>query len=256
MNMNDLIELSKKLNTHSISQQRIDISGEVSYHGIVKTYRKYKIRIDLYKTFLAITINVNSNLALAVNNPDLMHSYDVAFPLNSSPYPIYVSDNPGSFVKDDNVKKFLNDILLFLEVLSLSDRESAYFYNNKIRLILLPKRDAISVLDNLIDLISKNWEVFNIKSDQAILKKNIPKNLTILFPFLKKYAVADDSERAQLVGTINEKKRRELIDVVNPLFKEIDEYLNSFEDRPLTNEAILVGNLAELVRELINRKPN
>jgi hypothetical protein len=47
------------------------------------------------------------------------------------------------------------------------------------------------------------------------------------------------------------KKKNELVHIVSPLLNDINNYLSSFEDRPLSEEAILIGNLAELVTELI-----
>lgn len=252
INMNNLIELSEKLKTVTKPQQRIDVSGEVSYEGINKTYRKHKVQMDLYKTFISITIHVNSNLALAINKPDAMFGYKVPFQMDDSPYPIFVSASQSSFVKDENSKKFLNEVLVYLKTLELSDRESAYMYNNGMRFILLPKRDIKEILDSLIELIGKNAAIFNAKSEQAISKKNIPDNLVSLSPFLKKYAIADDSTRAELVEAMGAEKKKVLIEVVGPLLGEIDRYLNSFGDRPLTEEAMLIGNLAELVRVLIN----
>src|ERR1700733_3372749 len=99
--MNNLIDLSEKLKTTTKPQQRIDFSGEVSYEGINKTYRKHKVQIDLYKTFISITVHVNSNLALAINKPDSMFGYKVPFQMDNSPYPIFVSASQGSFVKDE-----------------------------------------------------------------------------------------------------------------------------------------------------------
>jgi hypothetical protein len=250
MKMNDLNELSIKLNAPTRRQQHIDVTGDVSYTGIKKTYRKYKIEIDLYKTFLSVTIHVNSNLALAVNNPDRMFGYKVPFHMDGSPYPVYVSERPISFVNDNNAITFLHEILFFLGTLELSDREGASFYNNKMRFILLPERDIIKILDSMIELINKNRLVFYARPKQTILKKNIPANLMELFPLLKKYAIADDSERAELVEAMDAKNRKELLAIVNPLFPEINNFLNSFKDSPLTHEATLIGNLAELVSEL------
>lgn len=40
------------------------------------------------------------------------------------------------------------------------------------------------------------------------------------------------------------------MDVVSPRLSQINSYLDSFENKPLTHEASLLGNLAEIVTEL------
>lgn len=43
---------------------------------------------------------------------------------------------------------------------------------------------------------------------------------------------------------------KKLIEQVSPYMKEINTFLDSFNDKPLTERATIVGNLAELVTEL------
>ncbi|HEY8784220.1 MAG TPA: hypothetical protein VIM16_21510 [Mucilaginibacter sp.] len=48
----------------------------------------------------------------------------------------------------------------------------------------------------------------------------------------------------------SEKQKKKLIKTVYPYMIEINEFLDSLGDEPLGHEAILLGNLAELVSEL------
>jgi hypothetical protein len=249
--MDNIIDLSKKLKASLRSQQRIDVSGEVSNVGFVKTYRKHRVQIDFYSTFISVTINANSILALAINNPDLMFGFKVPIQNGKFPYPVYVSDNAEKFFEDENIRGFLIGVFGLLQALEFSDFESAYFYRNGMRFVLSPERDIKAVLDSLIDLIDKHRIVFSAKSKTSISRKNLPENLRLLFPFLKKYAIADDTKRSLLIESISTKEKEELVNIVSPLFHDINSYLSSFEGRTLSEEAILVGNLAELVTELI-----
>ena len=47
-----------------------------------------------------------------------------------------------------------------------------------------------------------------------------------------------------------EKQKKKIVNKVYPYMTEINEFLNSFGDNPLSHEAILIGNLAELVSEI------
>jgi len=250
-NMNSLESLSEKLQAPIKSQQKIDVSGEVSYYGISKTYRKYRIRIDMFKTFHSLTVNVNSGLAMAVNTPGRMFAYKVPVRIENSPYIVYLRDDVEPDVKDDKVKGFLKDIFSFLKEVEFSPAESAFFYNNGISFVLDLSRDVKAMLDEIIEIINRHPLVFATKSKSSISKKNIPEKLRPLFPYLSKYAVSDDSIRSELVDGMSAKKKKELIDAVKPLFSDINSHINSFGDTPLTEEAMLIGNLAELVSELI-----
>jgi hypothetical protein len=250
--MGKLAELANELKASIRSQQKIDISGEVSYDGILKTYRKHKLEVDLYKTFLSVTISANSSLAFAINQPDRMFGYRVPLQLADSPYPVYVAEQSAEFVQDERAKNFLANVLSFLKTVEFSNAESAYFYNNGIRLQVNPDRDIKAIIDRMIDLISQHEDVFREKYTRSILEKNVPDNLRDLIPYLQKYAISDDCERSQLIDTLSDKEKNELISAVTPLFEQISGYLDSFADRPLTEEAALIGNLAEFVQELIN----
>ena len=48
----------------------------------------------------------------------------------------------------------------------------------------------------------------------------------------------------------SEKQKKKLVKTVWPYMVGINEFLDSFGDEPLSHEAILLGNLAELISEL------
>ncbi|HWW41549.1 hypothetical protein, partial [Pedobacter sp.] len=134
--------------------------------------------------------------------------------------------------------------------LQLSENESVFFYNNYISFALNSKRNLIQILDDVIDLVNCHNKVFEKASRSIIYKKNIPNNLRPLFPLFKKWSISDDVEREQLIEEISDLQKKKLVSTVGPLMKEINDFLDSFKNQPLTEEAILIGNLAELVSEL------
>jgi len=105
-------------------------------------------------------------------------------------------------------------------------------------------------IDTLVDLVNKYDTLFQKEVKIKIFRKNIPENLHPLIPLIKKWSVSDDSDREQLVDEATEKEKKRLVKTVAPYMPEINKFLDSFEDGVLSDEAILFGNLAELVSEL------
>ena len=63
--------------------------------------------------------------------------------------------------------------------------------------------------------------------------------------------IANDGGAIEVVDLrMSEKEKQKLIKAVRPFFNEINAYLDSFKDGPLSEEAMSMGNLAELVSEL------
>lgn len=113
-----------------------------------------------------------------------MFGFKVPLRLPDSPYPIYISDDAEDFLNTEVVRSFLGDVFFLLQAQDFSDGESAYFYRNGIRCELKIERDVKSILDGLIEIIDKHYDVFKSKSKTSISKRNLPDNLKILFPFL------------------------------------------------------------------------
>ena len=129
--------------------------------------------------------------------------------------------------------------------------EGVFFYTNEVTFALDYKRDLVKALDKIIDLFTENSAIFK-KEDRPkrINSKNIPDNLRVLIPLLKKYSVSDDSERSELVEQMSDKQKKALKCTVEPLMSKIEAYLDSLINKAFTHEASLISALAELVAEL------
>lgn len=186
-----------------------------------------------------------------INKPDKIFLYNIPKYFSDLPYKVYVSDETYSFVQNDNLSKFWNSLVILLKKMGLSESESVFFYKNYILFSLSIQRDLMSIMDEIIDLLIANENTFKKESKKSISSKNIPENLKPLIPFLKKYGVSDDGDREQLIAKFDGKKKKHLIKSVQPFFNEIRIYLDSFKNIPLNEEAILIGELAELVSDLL-----
>jgi hypothetical protein len=91
---------------------------------------------------------------------------------------------------------------------------------------------------------SKNKTIKNVN--------DLPDNLRDLYTLFDKYAISDDQERDELIESLTSREIKSLIDKVDKRTGEINKFLDSFDDRPLTENAQLLMSLTELVTELKN----
>jgi len=216
---------------------------------VVPGYKGFKMRINEHGKLFGIDINVNTSLALAINNPNRVMFYDTPFVPENSHYTIYLSDDDEStpaHVFFTGCYAALHAILLKI---GLQANESVFIYANKFCMALRADRDLIPVLDDITGLIAAFPVIFKKEVKQKIEPENIPDNLQPLLPWLKKFAISDDAERQELSEKTGKKKKLELMKAVAPLMPEINRFLDSFKKEPMPEEAMLIGNLAELVSE-------
>ena len=217
---------------------------------IVKDYKQFKLQIDDYGSLCSIEVKVNSEIACAINNHDRVLYYNIPFNLESVPFTVYVSESNTDLLDNIRFRKACHSIGIFLKKINISPKESVFIYRNCICFAFRTNRDLEPILDGIIELINANSEIFKRTARKAISTKNIPDNLKPLAPLMRKYSLSDDSEREQLIEGMKKKEIKQLIESVDPYMGEINNYLNSFKKQPLSEEATLMGNLAELVTEL------
>lgn len=95
----------------------------------------------------------------------------------------------------------------------------------------------------MVDLAQK----IQVRPDSLDLKK-LPVDFHHLIPLIQKWAIADDSDRDDLISPTTGSLQK-LVDQVQPYLTKIDSYLDSYGGRPLTPEAIALGKLAESALE-------
>jgi hypothetical protein len=252
--MDKLKELSDKLKGKIKVQRQFDVNFKhpSSRHLSVRNYRGYGIKVDDHLDIFTVGVKVNSELAFSINSPNILFSYKLPVQLDSSPCILYVRDETNSILNNDSdLKSFLNSLFLFLKKLHLSKTESGFFYRNYILFAFDVQRDLITVINDIIDFINENQRLFAQDSQKLKSSSTFPGNLKPLLPYTKKYAISDDVEREQLIEAMSKSEKSALIRVVKPLFNDINIFLNSFKDEPLSEEAVAIGELAELVGELL-----
>jgi hypothetical protein len=256
-----LKELSTKLGGKIHSQDLFDINfdDQSSRKLVVKNYKNYKLEIEEFGKIYFIKIKVNSDFTLSINNPNRLSPIDQEIDVNDTPYKLYIlKESYNSFIKGHRYNPFLSKnfrafweyFIITINDLNLFEYETVSIREDYIGLSLDSNRNIIPIIDDIIELISSNEKIFKKTIKLDIKSKNIPENLRPLFPLLKKWSIGDDVDREQLIEETGENQKKKLVSTVYPFMKEINEYLDSFRDEPLTEEAMLIGNLAELVSEL------
>ena len=227
--------------------------GRTSFRELVlKDYKGYKVAVSDFTDMFELSVKVESDFFFSINLPNKLWGHNKPSSVKNIPYKIYFPD--GKYRPqangDTDFQGFWHPFIDKIKTLELNKNEGVFFYQNVIELFLNAERNLIPILDDLIHLINSNHSLFESRQKEKIFKKNIPQDLRFLVPFLKKWSISDDNEREQLMEETSEKQKKKLVKTVWPYLVQINDFLDSFGDEPLSHEAILFGNLAELVSEL------
>lgn len=223
----------------------------------VKNYKDYKISIDDFGEIFFTKIKVDCEFSISINNPDKLSSIDHL--IEHSFYKLYIfTESYSEFLLGHRYNPFLDDRFKIFWVefyslvigLNLLSDETVSIREDSLTLALHPDRNLHLILDDIIELVNNYQDILKLNRSARIFKKNVPESLRVLCPLLKKWAISDDGEREQAVSSLSEKQKINLVNKVDPFMNQINTFLDSFEDRPLSEEATLIASLAELISEL------
>jgi hypothetical protein len=209
----------------------------------LKDYKGFKIKIYSYPLTIKIDIKADSFIAVSFNQPDsiclINQTVSIEYPTR-----IFISSSD----KKKDVIEFVDKIRALINEVNLKHSESIVIYTNQLSADINPDRDIVSTIDILVKIIehneSKNKTIKNVN--------DLPDNLRDLYTLFDKYAISDDQERDELIESLTSREIKSLIDKVDKRTGEINKFLDSFDDRPLTENAQLLMSLTELVTELKN----
>jgi hypothetical protein len=255
--MDKLEELSKRLGG-KIKVQDIfnwNFKDKATRRLIVKNYKNFNVEIIEYGNILQICINLRSEFTFrieyifAINNIEKLCFLVKEIEVANFPYKVFISNTNSNPTLISDLLFIWEDFSLRIKEIKLLPHESIFIYKNCLSIALDSTRDIVPILNDIINSINNN-DILVKDTRKKILSKNIPDNLKHLIPLLKKWCIADDGFREQLIEETGEKQKRKLIKTIEPYLREINEFLDSFQDNPLSDEAILLGNLAEFISEL------
>jgi hypothetical protein len=249
--MDSLKDLSLTLKSKIKKQHLISPNtGEISTRKLqVKGYEGFNLRIDEFTNFWGVSITVNTALSFSVNRPDFVFVYKTVVLFENFPYQVYARSE--ELRNAPGIDELLPSFSALLKKINFSGDECIFLYRNSLEFIFRHDRDILSCLEDLLTFVRQNEKILLVKEAKPVSFKSLPAIFLPLVPLLKKYAISDDSEREEVVEKMSQREKSRLIKMVNPLFDEINHFLDSFKDNPLSDEAIALGNLAELVSEIM-----
>jgi len=146
--------------------------------------------------------------------------------------------------------ELLNDDLKSLQ---FDNKEGLTVYGNSLQLTLKYDRKLLPEIEVCIKIKSIIELNFPDKGNETDYS-DLPIDLRQILLKFESLAITDDFERDELIEGLSTRQRKDLIKVIEPKLKEINLFLDTFGDKPLTEGAIGLQSLAKLVMELTFHK--
>jgi len=203
-----------------------------------------KFRIWIFTDRIKLETPLATSLLFSINIPDKICLAN-RFLENIKGIGKLYTDNS----KDEQIKlciKLLKEDLISLRF----DRiEGLTVYGNWLQLILKNDRQIlpeIEVCEKMKSIIELNYPAKIYRIDYT----DLPTDIGQLVVKFERWAISDDFEREEKSKEMTKKERAELIEAIERKFNDINSFLDTFKDKPLTDGAIKLQCLAELVTEL------
>ena len=242
--LNDLRPKSQKIN-HFNPNLKDNSARMFKVSGI----NGNKFEIYAFSRQIEIGVKLSTSLHFAINNPENICGADKKLRNADFFLKLFVR------VPDDgaNIIRAVNSLKSEIENLTLQHDEAIFIYKNAIDFVANPHRLILPEL-NFLSQFKSSLEHHFPEEIIRINISNIPDELADLIPLLEEWAIPNDSEREEKVKKASKAVLRKIIGIVSPKMGLINSYLDSFGSKPLSHEATLTGNLAELVSELMLQK--
>jgi len=130
-----------------------------------------------------------------------------------------------------------------VKALHLSKRESFHIGNGYASLYLqrFNSDDVLKTLDILYQLLA----LLPPADEESINLEELPRDFHKLIPWIRRWGICDDNDRSEKINKASSDTLARLVDAVEPEFNALNAYLESFQNEPLTESAIMLGALAE-----------
>lgn len=205
-----------------------------------------RFKIWVFTDTFKLETPLTTSLLFSINFPDNVCMANKRLK-NVAEIGIVFTDNS----KDDQVHSCIELLNDDLKSLHFDNSEGLTVYGNSLQLTLKHDRQLlpeIEVSKKMKSLIELNFPDKTNEADYS----DLPTDLRQILLKYKNLAITDDFERDELIGEISTRQRNDLIKSIEPKLEEINLFLDTFGDKPLTEGAIGLQCLAELTIELMN----
>ncbi len=203
---------------------------------------RYKIWV--FTDTVKLETPLATSLLFSINFPDKICLANKLFEVVSGIGKIFTNNS-----KDDQIQLCIKLLKDDLKSLNFDFNEGLTVYRNSLQLTLKQDRQMLPEI-----------EVF--KKIKLLLQLNFPDETeeidfsdlpTELRQILKKFgslAISDDFERDEKIKNLTKKQRTDFIETLEPKLENINAFLDTFSDKPLSEGAIRLQSLTELLIEL------
>ena len=205
-----------------------------------------RFKIWVFSDTVKMEIPMATSLLFSINFPDKVCLANKKLK-NISGVGIVFTDNS----KDDQIQSCIELLNDDLKSLQFDNNEGLTVYGNSLQLTLKPGRQLLPEIEackKIKSLIELNFPDKTSEADYS----DLPTDLRQILLKYETLAISDDFERDELIGELSTKQRNDLIKSIEPKLEEINLFLDTFGDKPLTEGAIGLQCLAELTIELTN----
>jgi len=203
-----------------------------------------KFKIWIFTDRIKVETPLETSLLFSINIPDLICLAN-NYLENINGIGKLFTDN----TKNKQVKSCIKLIKEDLISLHFGSTEGLTVYGNSLQLILKNDRQLlpeIEVCERIKRIIELNYPAQIFCVDYT----DLPTDLKKLIVKFESWAISDDFERDEKSKEMTKKECTELIEAVERRFNDINIFLDTFGDKPLTDGAIKLQCLAEIAMEL------
>lgn len=223
--------------------------GRTARLQVIHWHQDRKFTIYAAEDLLAITAALEHQaLLFAVNAPDRVMGLSL---------PLEPDGQPEVFVDSTGTSKVLvwfadTDHRRLVDALGLGPAGSLQVCRNGATAVVAAEAD----LDNLVVHLHSLCRHLPLEPATApeIALEDLPVDLRPLARYFHRWAASDDAVREERLARAKPAAIRTLLATVAPLLPRIDEYLATFRDQPLSETALRLASLAEVVAELRARE--
>lgn len=142
--------------------------------------------------------------------------------------------------------KLLTDVLISL---NFEFNEGLTVYRNLLQLTLKKDRQMLPEIESLKKI--KSLVELNFPAEtKEVDFSDLPTDLREILQKFETLAISDDFEKEEKILTLTKKQRIDFIETVEPKLENINSFLETFSSKQLSESAIKLQSIAELLIEL------
>jgi hypothetical protein len=224
--------------------ESIPVRGQPFSRQLRFVHRERKVALVENDEYVSGSVYVEiPNRIFSVNVKEALLRHWISaedFMIGDRSYPVYTQDGKLSQFEESLFRR--EEFTALIVAADIRDGESLHFSRSDVHFYLkTPTAEHVQrVIESAIELADK-IEVLEEPLDLT----SLPERFHALIPLIRKWAISDDEDRADLLGTASKAALKKMVEEVSPYFEEIGSYLATFGEKPPPEYACALGTLAE-----------